>query len=356
MWTKDESVVVAGVAELAVDLHAAWDHAAAHDRGLAVQLAADVYDYAYLRQRLDMLDWGLQVASWDIEHPDRPRALAAASAAAWAGGRLDEAWEHAVAAGDDHPSCGRALTQSGNLAMFASRNDDALARFRAAAELHRRGGEVVRALMDEVSVEQARTYGGHAAEAAGRMEELVARAVQTGCPSALCWAYYVAGLAVEYTDVDRAQIAYAKAVEHGNEADCRLLVMIARSYALSLVAAGGALDEALREFQQVFEEWEGLGNEMIQWWMLSLLVLLLARAGADLEAAVLAGAVVAARDRQPLFPREIERFDRTVEGVRDRLGGAATDRAMARGAELTYSATVAHARGAIAGAQHRRPT
>ena len=41
---------------------------------------------------------------------------------------------------------------------------------------------------------------------------------------------------------------------------------------------------------------------MIQWWMLSLLVLLLARAGADGEAAVLAGAVIAARDRQPLFP------------------------------------------------------
>ena len=354
MWTKDEPVVVAGVAELAVDLHAAWDHAAAHDRGLAVQLAADVYDYAYLRQRLDMLDWGLQVASWDVEHPQRPRALAAASAAAWAGGRLDEAWRYAVAAGDDHPACGRALQQTGNLAMFASRNDDAIARFHAAAELHRTGGEQVRALLDDISVEQARTYGGHAAEAADRMEELVARAVHTGCPSAVCWAYYVAGLAIEHADVDRARTAYAKAVEYGSRADCRLLVMIARSYALSLVATGGSLEEALTEFQQVFGEWEGLGNEMVQWWMLSLLVLLLARAGADGEAAVLAGAVVAARDRQPLFPREVERFDRTVEGVRDRLG-AATDRALARGAELTYAATVAHAREAIAGARHRLP-
>ena len=66
-----------------------------------------------------------------------------------------------------------------------------------------------------------------------RMEELVARAVHTGCPTAVCWAYYVAGLAVEHADVDRARTAYAKAVEHGSKADCRLLVMIALLRSLS---------------------------------------------------------------------------------------------------------------------------
>ncbi len=42
------------------------------DRPLAVRLAGDIHDFAYYRQRPDLLDWGLTVAGWDIDHPGCP--------------------------------------------------------------------------------------------------------------------------------------------------------------------------------------------------------------------------------------------------------------------------------------------
>ena len=54
LWTADEPVAVAALTAHVVDLHAAWEHAASTDRSLAVQLAGDIYDFAYIRGRLDL--------------------------------------------------------------------------------------------------------------------------------------------------------------------------------------------------------------------------------------------------------------------------------------------------------------
>ncbi|MFW3170918.1 BTAD domain-containing putative transcriptional regulator, partial [Geodermatophilus sp. CPCC 206100] len=83
-----EADAVAELAALGPDLHTAWSHAVEHDRELAVRLAGDVHDFAYQRQRLDLLDWGLTVAAWDLDTPRLPDALACAAAASWARGDL----------------------------------------------------------------------------------------------------------------------------------------------------------------------------------------------------------------------------------------------------------------------------
>ena len=84
-----EPECVAALSAMTADLHQAWDHAVHHDRDLAVELAALIYDFAYQRQRLDLLDWGLQVADWDLDHPLLSQALATAATAAWAAGELE---------------------------------------------------------------------------------------------------------------------------------------------------------------------------------------------------------------------------------------------------------------------------
>ena len=90
---ESEPECVAALSAMTADLHQAWDHAVHHDRGLAVELAALIYDFAYQRQRLDLLDWGLQVADWDLDHPMLSQALATAATAAWAAGELEHAEE-----------------------------------------------------------------------------------------------------------------------------------------------------------------------------------------------------------------------------------------------------------------------
>ena len=95
------------------------------------------------------------------------------------------------------------------------------------------------------------------------------------------------------------------------------------------------------------DQWEDLGNEAAQYWVLLNLVILLVRAGSDRDAALLAGAALANRDRHPAFTRDVKRFEETLTRIRDRLGPSATDDVLAEGAALSYGAAVAHARRAI---------
>ena len=147
-----EAECVAELASMTADLHQAWDHAVHADRALAVGLAALMYDYAYPRQRRDLLDWGRQVADWDLDHPLLPLARATAVSAAWIAGDFEEAERIAAVAApaeDGSPVWARLVGQWGNLAMFAGLTDLAIERFRRSAELNRVGDQRVPEVMTQ---------------------------------------------------------------------------------------------------------------------------------------------------------------------------------------------------------------
>jgi tetratricopeptide (TPR) repeat protein len=351
LWTPAEPSAVAELTALVVDLRAAWDYAIAHDRPLAVRLAADAYDFAYVRQRLDLLAWGEHVASWEIAHPGLPRALAAAAAAAWARGRLDQATEYgeqAVAAAEtDPPAAARAVTQLGNLAMFLERSEAALERFRTAAVLHREAGEHVRAFADDVSVAQAMIYADRSAEAREVLVELLPVAHRAGNPSLLSWAYYITGEAAADVDIDRALAAYDAAIEYGNQADCKLFVMLAQGSSVAQAAHRGAPAAALEQFRRIPSHQEEVGNELIELWVLRFLVVLLDRVGAYRDAAVLAGMLLAARGRYPNFGPYQDPVPLAIGHIRERLGTELTEVALSEGKRLSQREAIAHARRAI---------
>jgi tetratricopeptide (TPR) repeat protein len=227
-----------------------------------------------------------------------------------------------------------------------------VARFRRAAELHRAAGEDVRSLLSEASIAQVLSLGRRSAEARETIDDVLARCQASGNPTALSWAYYVSGVAWADDDPDRALTDYSAAIQYGTESDSRLFVMLARSYSLALTASSGPPARALDEFQRVIDRWERLGNELAQWWVLLHLVVLLSRIPNDWDAAVIAGAVAAARDRQPQLRPDTERLDTALANVHARLGASAEE-ALALGARLELDAAVAHARRAIATAQQR---
>jgi predicted ATPase/DNA-binding SARP family transcriptional activator len=348
----DEPAAVTAIGALSADLHTAWAYAREHDRPLAVRLAADANFYAYHRQRLDLLEWGLEVADWEIGHPRLGDALASAAAAAWATGRVDDAGvlaDRGVAAagGPTSPRAARAMNQCACVAMFTSRTADAVDRFARAAELFRAAGDPVRGLMCDVSVSQVMSYGGAAAEAAERMPGLLARAREAGNPSLLAWTYYVLGEATAEVDRERAAAAWASAMEHGMQAESRLFVNLARTSAVASAADHGPPAAALDEFERVLDQWEAIGSQAAQWWVLVNLVILLARLDAFDDAARLAGAAIAARDRHPALARDRRRLEEALQALRERLGDKAMDDALGLGAELPLSAAVAHGREAI---------
>jgi predicted ATPase len=349
---SDEPAAVAAIAALGPDLHVAWSYAVREDRPLAVELAADVMDYAYMRQRLDLLEWGLTVAGWDVEHPRLPDAYAAAAAASWAVGRITEAGELArrgveLAGGFDAPAAARAVNQCACEAMFRTRSADAVELFRTTARLHRAAGEDLMGLEGDISAYQALTYGGGAAEAAARVPALLHRTRETGNPSVQSWAYYVLGEAYAKLDPPRAIAAYTACIELGTVVDNRLHVMLARSSAVALVAAHEAPRDAIAEFEKVLDEWEDIGNELSQWWVLQNLAIFLARTGAWADAALLGGAVLANIDRFPAFVREEEGLRRAMSDLESHLAPDDLQSLMAEGSALPIASAVAHARAAI---------
>jgi predicted ATPase len=359
-WQQQPDAEAACVAQLAAmtsDLHAAWTYAAQHDRPLAVELAAAIYDFAYQRQRLDLLDWGRQVAEWDIDHPDLSQALATGATAAWAAGDLEAAETMAVRgiASDDgttRPRSARSVSQAGNLAMFAGRFDEAIRRFEECVALNLDEGRPVAALVAEGAVCQATTYAGRSAEARERLTGLLRRARSTGNPSAIAWTSYVTGEATAEEDVPTALAAYRTAMEESLKVDNRLFLGLARSSAVALAARHGSAHDALVEFERVMDDWDELGNVTAQWWVLMNVSTLFARLGEDRQAALLAGAILGTEERTYMLLGDEARLRDAVRQVTVRLGKDVARAALAEGRGLSIDEAVALARLTIRIAAH----
>jgi predicted ATPase/DNA-binding SARP family transcriptional activator len=352
LWGSGEAAASAALAALVDDLHAAWSHAVAHDRDLAVRLAADVYDFAYYGQRRDLMDWGLQVASWEVDHPRLPAALATAATAALTRGQLDDAWRLATrgvaaAGGEDDPAAAPALDVLADLTMFQGRIGDAVERYLQAASLHARRGHGVEALISRIAARQAMTYGGRWAEADQDLTELLDEARAAANPSAISFAYFAMGEAAVHTDVDRARRCYARVIDDVAPAGARLFTMLARAALMVIVASHDPRDSALAAFEDVLDQCEQIGSEALLWWTLLSAVVLLERFDGAEDAAVLAGAVLAAHERRPTFAPDTERLEAALARLRSSIGVEAVAAGLAEGASFTVGAAVSHARRAI---------
>ena len=337
LWTADEPRAVRALTEMLDDLHAAWAHVCRHDRPLAIRMAADVHDFAYGRQRLDLLRWGLVVAEWDDEPseagvPDAApaelaRALATAATAVWSTGRRDEAaalTARAIerAGGPSAPAAMQARRVAAHLAMFSGRTAEAVASYRALAASSHAAGDDVRALVFELSAAQALGYDGRTDEAVAVVERLRAAVDATHHPTTLTWAATVEGMVLEGTDPDRALQRYAAAVELGATADCRLFVAVARSASAALRARTTRSVTALPELAAALDVWAQLNNESMQWWVLAHVVVVLADVGRAREAAALGVLVDEARDRRPLVGTGGRPFVGALRPARTRPAGS----------------------------------
>ncbi len=108
------------------------------------------------------------------------------------------------------------------------------------------------------------------------------------------------------------------------------------------------LDEAFTTLRQVLDEWLRLGNAAAAFFLVQHVAVVLARAGADREAAVVAGAVRAHVHQMPGFAVDAERLQAALAHVRARLGDTTTDAALAEGEALSLAATLTAARRLLA--------
>lgn len=354
---ESEAECVAELASMTADLHQAWDHAVHADRALAVELAALMYDYAYPRQRRDLLDWGRQVADWDLDHRLLPLARATAVSAAWIAGDFVEAERIAAVAEDEDgsPVWARLVGQWGNLAMFASLTDLAIERFRRSAELNRVGDHRVAEVMTQICVCQAMAYGGRAEEARRLLPDLVTRAFRTRNPSAMAWAEYITGEVIGESDVSAALAAYERAALTARQVDHRLFLNLATSGSVALTVRHGSPEEAPALLERLMSDWEEIGNIAAQWWLLRHVALFLERLGRDREAVELFAAVEAHGERTFMLMGEAQRLRACDERITSRNDDAVVAEARAVGAGMGLDEAAAAARAALRRPAEGRP-
>jgi hypothetical protein len=145
----------------------------------------------------------------------------------------------------------------------------------------------------------------------------------------------------------RALPAYPTCIEHGTAVDNRLYVTLARSSAVALAARHERPMDAIAEFEKALGDWEDIGNELSQWWVLQNLAILLTRTRGWRDAALLAGAVLANIDRFPSFVREEDGLRRAVSDLERQLAPADLEALLAEGGRLSIAAAAMHARAAI---------
>ncbi|TQM36224.1 BTAD domain-containing putative transcriptional regulator [Pseudonocardia cypriaca] len=340
----DERIWVERVLPDYDNLRAAFERAVAdRDADLAMRLVTSLPELAHLRVGYESATWAERTL--DLADPGHPLYAAAAGAAArgaWNRGDFARARALAALAGGRVPGrgTGRVAYPGDVLADVALYADDpgaALRHYSAEVERARRDDDPIRLVWTLYYVAVCHAVLRNPEQGLPAAEEAVRVADPTANPTAQSMARYALGLVLKKSDPERALALFDEAGE---------LAASVRNFwwhgiALMERAATRAVHDdprrACREFLDVLDHWERVGDWSQQWIALRYVVRLLARVDAAEAAVTLHAALGAAGRPSPLDAARPARV----------LGDERYAAASAAGRSLAGSAVVAYAREAL---------
>jgi tetratricopeptide (TPR) repeat protein len=287
---------------------------------------------------------GYEASGWaervlDQADPGHPRYVAAVGAAArgaWNRGDFPLARRLAQRAGGRVPLPGTArIAYPGDVladvALYEGDVDVALGHYAAETRRARADGDRIRLVWTLYYVAVCQAARREPERGVGVALESLDVAEATANPTAQSMARYALGLVLKKSEPDRALALFDEAVELAVAVRNFWWQGIAMMESAATRAVHGDPVAAAREFQGVLDHWDRVGDSTQQWLNLRYVARLLARVGADADAAALHGFLLAAGKPSPLAPPR-------VPGRNGSSGSRAAERA-----------AVAHARAALAG-------
>jgi predicted ATPase/DNA-binding SARP family transcriptional activator len=327
--TRAEGSTVDELERALPDLRAVHVRAlAAGDLGTVAQLAGQLYRFAYLQARGDLLAWGLPLVAHgqDVPRDDRLRALTAATVVTQWRGDLEEAHrlEQLLAAAlhDEElapwtavhvaEAIGDVRLGLGDPGGAAS----AYGRARTLARCLEHGGLLASATAD---LAIARAFQGRNTEAERAAREACELAAEAAVPSVRSLAAYALGETLAPNEPDAALEAFDLARREASTVGARFFEGIARTADVALRGRHGDPHEALIRYRDALQVWHDAAADSFVLTTLRNLVVLLVRVGADAaavtleaaldrlaprdsygpEATLLTGAITAATERLP---------------------------------------------------------
>ena len=247
------------------NLRAAWHHArSADDLDLMAELVTSLHWGAVASGLTEILSWAVELATHPqlVDHPRAASVLGAASNGCWmTAGDVDRAGALAeqglaLASEQDWLSRERCLSSLGDARLFEGRFDEAVA-------LYLEGGDGT-PWRDALcaSAAMAAAYGGHL----DRARAINLEVADSVWPGALAMHHYAAG------EIDNLAGAWTPAAWHYREASrvseacgASFVQALAAVGLVSVQAASGDIDAALRGYAELIDYWERTGAWTQQW-------------------------------------------------------------------------------------------
>jgi predicted ATPase/DNA-binding SARP family transcriptional activator len=330
------------------NLRAAFERAVAdRDADLALRLVTSLPELAHLRVGYESAGWAERTLHMaDPGHPLFAAAAGAAARGAWNRGEFAHARALAAAAGGRIPGRGTGRPAHpgdvlADVALYEGQAGAALRHYSAEVERARRDDEPIRLVWTLYYVAVCHAVRRTPEEGLRAAEEAVRVAEPTANPTARSMARYALGLVLKKSDPDRALALFDDAGELAASVRNFWWHGIALMEGAATRAVHGDPGRACRDFIDVLDHWERVGDWSQQWIVLRYVVRLLARVDAAGDAVTLHAALGAAGRSSPLDAARLAH-------LADDLGDERYATAVAYGSKLSGSAVVAHARDALA--------
>jgi predicted ATPase/DNA-binding SARP family transcriptional activator len=352
----DEAQWADRISGLLDDLRGAHSWALTAEPAMAVRLSAALLRYTSAHGPSEVYSWAdraaAAVAAGGRRDPYLAATLAVAAAGAARRGDLAGANElarrglRAVPWRDD-PARRHALWVLARVASFEGRLDDAASRYLTVARFAARVGDQYSVAYVTASCALQYAYQGSTARAMLLARRAKKLAVPTRNPTAIAWADYALGVALQDRDPERALATLEQARAVGQAGGNTYIPGVALSVAAAVMVRHGDPTRAARLTAEVIGYWSHESHWAQQWVALRTAVGLLTRLGEDEAAATLHGALLASRAAIQPVGAEAERLDAVVADLAERLGADRFAAAIARGATLSDDDAVAFAKTAL---------
>jgi tetratricopeptide (TPR) repeat protein len=226
------------------------------------------------------------------------------------------------------------MEQMAEVALLRGDVQRAAALYHEAYELARAGGDLLQAVWDLGSASLALSYAGQEEEATEAATDALALAEATGSPSARAVAHYALGEISATRHPAASEHHLRLAVELAESVDSRFVVGWAEVTLATIMARLGEPGAALRYYESVIAEWQGVGAWTPQWVTLRSLLDLLVRLGAFRDACILYGAAEAAQTGARPYGTDEAMLQEAAARLRAQIGEDTFRRLAEEGAAL----------------------
>ncbi len=316
----------------------------------ALRIVSALWDFAFMRMRSEIFDWGEHAASAaPPDHPLLPLVLGVVALGGWVRESPQKTAMYAEASLRAEQELGVAATLPVRLAVMNSAEYGG-----APIDMRRWMGEVLElSRASDSAYWQAnadvlrslgQSFGGRtepALELSGRALEI---ARQSGNPSTIAWAMFSRGVATELVDRELAEALLDDALERARSVDNHWIAAMCASRLVSLRRRRGAAVDAITMAEELLDTWERAGHRSHLWSTIEQAALCLGERGDERAAVVLERAAGAAQLRQPQLPEDQADLAMVMSAIEEHVGAEQMQRWAALAVTFDQSEAVRFAR------------